>query len=106
MPLYHNHMGLDSSVGIETPYLLHGLVIESQRRQLTILENTQMKNLCRATPGLVISVIKHDADLYNKIFYTLCVRGARCWWRSWLRHCATSKKVAGSIPDGVTGTFH
>ena len=21
-------------------------------------------------------------------------------WRSWLRHCATSRKVAGSIPDG------
>jgi hypothetical protein len=24
-------------------------------------------------------------------------------WCSWLRHCATSWKVAGSIPDGVTG---
>jgi hypothetical protein len=23
-------------------------------------------------------------------------------WRSWLRHCATNRKVAGSIPDGVT----
>jgi len=22
-------------------------------------------------------------------------------WGSWLRHCATSRKVAGSIPDGV-----
>jgi hypothetical protein len=32
--------------------------------------------------------------------------GARCWWRSWLRHCATSQKVAGSIPDGVIGIFH
>jgi len=27
-------------------------------------------------------------------------------WRSWLRHCATSRKVACSIPDGVTGNFH
>jgi len=27
-------------------------------------------------------------------------------WRSWLRHYATSRKVAGSIPDGVTGIFH
>jgi hypothetical protein len=26
--------------------------------------------------------------------------------RSWLRHSATSRKVAGSIPDGVTGIFH
>jgi hypothetical protein len=22
-------------------------------------------------------------------------------WRSWLRHCATSRKVTGPIPDGV-----
>ena len=27
-------------------------------------------------------------------------------WRSWLRHCAASRKVAGSIPDYVTGIFH
>ena len=27
-------------------------------------------------------------------------------WRSWLRHCATSRKVAGSIPDVVTGILH
>jgi len=26
-------------------------------------------------------------------------------WRSWLRHCATSWKVAGSIPSSVTGIF-
>jgi hypothetical protein len=26
-------------------------------------------------------------------------------WRSWLRHCATSRNVAGSIPDGVTEIF-
>ena len=32
------------------------------------------------------------------------VKGPR--WRSWLRHCATSQKVAGSIPDCVTAIFH
>jgi hypothetical protein len=26
-------------------------------------------------------------------------------WLSWLRHCATSWKVAGSFPDGVIGFF-
>jgi len=26
-------------------------------------------------------------------------------WSSWLRHCAISRKVAGSIPDGVIGFF-
>jgi hypothetical protein len=28
------------------------------------------------------------------------------WWCSWLRYCTTSQKVAGSIPNGVTGIFH
>jgi hypothetical protein len=27
-------------------------------------------------------------------------------WRSWLRHYATNRNVAGSIPDGVIGIFH
>jgi hypothetical protein len=27
-------------------------------------------------------------------------------WRSWLRHCATNWKVAGSIPDGVIFHWH
>jgi hypothetical protein len=27
-------------------------------------------------------------------------------WRSWLRHCAASRKVAGSMPGGVIGIFH
>jgi len=26
--------------------------------------------------------------------------------RSWMRHCATSRKVAGSIPNAVIGIFH
>ena len=27
-------------------------------------------------------------------------------WRSWLMYCTASRKVAGSIPDGVIGIFH
>jgi hypothetical protein len=29
-------------------------------------------------------------------------------WRSWLRHCTTNRKVAGSgsVPDSVIGIFH
>ena len=27
-------------------------------------------------------------------------------WRSWLRHCATSRKVAGSIPDSIIGILY
>ena len=39
---------------------------------------------------------------YYYYYYYYC--GTR--WRSWLRHYATSRKVAGSIPDGVIGIFH
>ena len=42
----------------------------------------------------------------EKYALRIVILGARCWWRGWLRHCATSRKVAGSIPDGVTGIFH
>jgi len=27
-------------------------------------------------------------------------------WCSWLKHCAISRKVGGSIPDGVIRIFH
>jgi len=27
-------------------------------------------------------------------------------WRSWLRHCATNREAAGSIPDGVIEVLH
>jgi hypothetical protein len=37
---------------------------------------------------------------------TFCPHSVFMRWRSWLRHCATSRKVAGSIPDGVIGFFH
>jgi len=32
--------------------------------------------------------------------------GSKARWRSWLRHCATSQKVAGLIPDCVIEIFH
>ena len=37
----------------------------------------------------------------NIVCYSSRQGGTRC--RSWLRPCATSRKVAGSIPDGVIG---
>jgi hypothetical protein len=37
-------------------------------------------------------------------FYYLLKMGTRR--RSWLRHCVTSRKFAGLIPDGVTGIFY
>jgi len=42
----------------------------------------------------------------NSLSHSLLGEGGGTRWRSWLRHSATSRKVAGSIPDGVTGIFH
>ena len=47
---------------------------------------------------LSVYVFKYDYES------SLSFRSTR--WRSWLRHCATSRKVAGSIPDGIIGIFH
>jgi len=40
------------------------------------------------------------------IEFLLSTHICRGTWRSWLRHCATSRKVTGPIPNGVTGIFH
>jgi len=34
------------------------------------------------------------------------LRSGDTWWRSWLRQCATCRRVAGSIPDDVIVIFH
>jgi hypothetical protein len=47
-------------------------------------------------------VTKYDSWL-SQYIKTYCEHVAVA---QWLRHCATNRKVAGSIPDGVTGIFH
>jgi hypothetical protein len=47
-----------------------------------------------------VRVYKHVHWRQHNILF---VWGTR--WLSWLRHWATSRKVAGSIPDWVTGIF-
>jgi hypothetical protein len=77
----------------------------------------------------ILNIIKMERSAYkhDRIYQFLCVsgapvrvrsgqrtfctfrthyKGARCWWSSWLRHCATSRKVAGSIPDSVIRYFN
>jgi len=53
--------------------------------------------------------------LYLHFFLDFCIFIFYLFWRNvtiyiyiyiWLRHCATSRKVTGSIPDSVTGIFH
>jgi hypothetical protein len=47
-----------------------------------------------------------NSVILQKCYNKLIIQGVRgMQWHSWLRHCATNWKVAGSIPNGVTGIF-
>jgi len=39
-------------------------------------------------------------------YFPFCAHSGGTRLRSWSRHCATSRKVVGSIPDIVIGIFH
>jgi len=42
--------------------------------------------------------------MYNIFYSSVWTGGTQ--WRSWLRLCATSRKVEGLIPDDVIEIFH
>ena len=50
------------------------------------------------------NLVGHSSLLTQCIASNFYVEDKR--WRSWLRHCATDRKVAGSIPYDVNGIFH
>jgi hypothetical protein len=54
-------------------------------------------------PGISLNV--HDYIIIIIIIITTTTTTAGPGMVYWLRHCATSQKVPGSIPSGVTGDF-
>jgi len=55
---------------------------------------------------LVVFHIVSQISFMYKLYFFICVHnfwGTR--WRIWVRHCATSREVAGSVPDWVIGIF-
>jgi hypothetical protein len=63
---------------------------------------------CRHLPSLRLLGLHWKTASFEKSVnirqFTWRSGGTRC--RSWLRRCATSRKIEGSIPDGVIGIFH
>ena len=66
---------------------------------------------------LLESVCKREVTKLTHMWFSLIIRFflVSCdhkasvggtWWCSWLRHCNSRQKVAGSIPDGVIWIFH
>jgi hypothetical protein len=69
------------------------------------VKNALMHCVCYVAEGSICSLVmfaRRRPLLISCI--TIGKEGTR--WRSWLRHCPTSRKVAGSVPVGVTGILH
>jgi len=62
----------------------------------------QLRNYKKTTGASEDPSLVNNVDELGLVYQGL-TRGR---WRSWLTHCATSRKVAGSIPDGIIGIFH
>jgi len=56
------------------------------------------------TAALQWQYLQTELIFWITLVYIYIYRGTR--WRRWLRHCATSWKAAGSIPDDVIDIFH
>jgi hypothetical protein len=85
-------------------------------RVVTLTGNLRLANNWKAEghpnkfPPLTSCHTENALHLYYKaIFiavYSECyTKPAGTRWRSWLRHCASSRKVEGSIPDGFFEIF-
>jgi len=99
--------------GPETYCVMCG-VSECDREALTIKRLWVTRGLRRHETKLTTLTNAHflnDIKIFVSVMENLhiyCEIGNE-WgtrWRSWLRHCAANRKVAGSIPDVVTGIFH
>jgi hypothetical protein len=63
----------------------------------------------------IVKIYSSESELQSS-FVFLFLLTTNCWFHSlhvlghavakWLRHCATNRKVAESISDGVIGIFH
>jgi hypothetical protein len=65
------------------------------------------KLLSSATPGKCCVYL--STDHYTFLLLPRPLTVAAWWWgggRRWLRHCATSRKAAGSIPYGFIRILH
>jgi Tfp pilus assembly protein PilV len=116
LPLQHWYCAMSGSAPCSGTYAVHLPFILSGPSQSATLPNTfHLRQL------LVLTL---TGDLYNTSLNLVSAHSVhiQCsgwhskvstqWpalyasWRSWLRHRATSRKVAGLIPDSVTGIFH
>jgi len=56
--------------------------------------------------GFYLGTLLYCVSIVILIFHVPNTYAGSTRWCNWLRHSATSQKVAGLIPDGVIGIFH
>jgi len=61
---------------------------------------TPCSALCTILDSLVLLPVQSDCRVVLEVTGSTHPNG-QVGWRNWLRHCATSRKVTGSIPDGA-----
>jgi hypothetical protein len=71
--------------------------------ETTIASKSECQNTYERQPANIMSSVFQQQKVKKPVFIYLFICYTR--WRSWLRHCTTNLKVAGSIPDDVIGTF-
>jgi hypothetical protein len=79
------------------------LLFPSEQIDCTWPKATDREAHCVSQPHSYNHTLLHLIE--NKI-YVVTIGCGGTQWRGWLRYCATNRKVASSIPDGVTGIFH
>jgi hypothetical protein len=94
---------------VERPVCYGATCVTVGNRQAKISSCVRVSRCVRHTARGIPDVLFHNFESYDTFlgsfiefsFVLLIKRG-----RSWLRHCATNRKVAGSIPGGVIGILH
>jgi len=83
-------------------------IYKEQNAACLMLTDISSQTLLRAVCLMSLSLTenKYEGTLRYLVKKAAQLSGGGTRWRSWLRHCARSRKVACSIPDGVIGVFH
>jgi hypothetical protein len=86
------------------PADLNGLVRFAERRNL--VSARVPSHFKRSLPFSLLIWMEEQWNLFSIRIYGGTSKKRGTWWCSWLRHCATSRKVAGWSPDVIGFFFH
>jgi hypothetical protein len=91
-------------LGLLGNYALSSLKMEATNSSEMLINIYQYKR--RNTPDGFNLLQHYPTNVTCCLILSASVDNGGTRWRSWLRHCIASQKVAVSIPDVVTGIFH